>query len=123
MLDARRSPPGGAAPHDACREGVNKLRGAHGAHPLRTQVRLRAEAGVRRLRAEAAVALPGWLTARLVVLGVLLFANFLFNHLHADLTRKTLDQGLLSWDGQWYRRIAEHGYAAIPRTGVRFFPL
>jgi hypothetical protein len=78
---------------------------------------------VRRLRTEATVALPGWLTARLVVLGVVLFANFLFNHLHADLTRKTLDQGLLSWDGQWYRRIAEHGYAAIPRTGVRFFPL
>jgi hypothetical protein len=69
------------------------------------------------------VALPGWLTARLVVLGVLLFANFLFNHLDVYLTRKTLDQGLLSWDGQWYQRIAEHGYAAIPRTGVRFFPL
>jgi hypothetical protein len=36
---------------------------------------------------------------------------------------KTLHEGLLSWDGQWYERIARHGYAAIPRTAVRFFPL
>jgi len=78
---------------------------------------------VRRLWAEATVALPGWLTARLVVLGALLFANFLFNHLHVHLARTRLDEGLLSWDGEWYRRIAEHGYAAIARTGVRFFPL
>src|SRR5207244_12116389 len=34
-----------------------------------------------------------------------------------------LHRGLLAWDADWYRRIAEHGYAAIPRTGVRFFPL
>ena len=78
---------------------------------------------MRRLWAEAAIALPAWLSARIVVLGVVLFANFLFNHLHVDLTRKTLDEGLLSWDGQWYQRIAQHGYAPIARTAVRFFPL
>jgi hypothetical protein len=86
-------------------------------------VRARAAAGARRLRAEAAVALPGWVTARVVVGGVLLFARFLYNHLHIHVGGKTLHEGLLAWDGQWYERIARHGYAAIPRTAVRFFPL
>ena len=83
----------------------------------------RAAVGARRLWAEAKVALPGWLTARVVVGGVLLFAHFLYNHLHVRVGGKTLREGLLSWDGQWYERIARHGYAAIPRTAVRFFPL
>ena len=83
----------------------------------------RAGAGARRLWADAVVALPGWLTARVVVGGVLLFARFLYNHLHIHVGAKTLHEGLLSWDGQWYERIARHGYAAIPRTAVRFFPL
>jgi len=69
------------------------------------------------------VALPGWLTARVVVGGVLLFSRFLYNHLHVHVGGKTLHEGLLAWDGQWYERIARHGYVAIPRTAVRFFPL
>ena len=83
----------------------------------------RAAAGARRLWAEVGVALPGWVTARVVVGGVLLFARFLYNHLHIHVGAKTLHEGLLAWDGQWYERIARHGYAAIPRTAVRFFPL
>src|SRR5205814_6929366 len=83
----------------------------------------RAAAGARRLWAEATVALPGWLTARVVVAGVLLFSRFLYNHLHIHVGGKTLHDGLLAWDGQWYERIARHGYAAISRSAVRFFPL
>jgi len=83
----------------------------------------RAAAGARRLWADAAVALPGWVTARVVVGGVLLFARFLYNHLHVHVGAKTLHEGLLAWDGQWYERIARHGYGTIPRTAVRFFPL
>jgi len=83
----------------------------------------RLEAGARRLWADTKVALPGWITARALVLGVLAFAHFLYNHLHIHLGAKTLHEGLLAWDGQWYERIARHGYEAIPRTGVRFFPL
>jgi hypothetical protein len=75
------------------------------------------------LWAEATVALPGWLTARVVVAGVLLFSRFLYNHLHIHVGGKTLHEGLLAWDGQRYEQIARHGYAAIPRTAVRFFPL
>jgi hypothetical protein len=69
------------------------------------------------------VALPGWITARVVVLGVIPFAHFIYDHLHAHTPRVNLHLGLLAWDGQWYERIAKHGYAGIPRTGVRFFPL
>lgn len=86
-------------------------------------MRQRAAAGARRLRNEATVALPGWVTARVVVAGVLLFARFLYNHLHIHVGGKTLHEGLMAWDGQWYEQIARHGYAAIPRTAVRFFPL
>jgi hypothetical protein len=86
-------------------------------------VSIGAAARARRLRAEAAVALPGWLTARVVVGGVLLFARFLYNHLHIHVGGKTLHEGLLAWDGQWYERIAHHGYGGIPHTAVRFFPL
>ena len=28
-----------------------------------------------------------------------------------------------AWDGSWYARIAEHGYAALPDESIRFFPL
>jgi hypothetical protein len=83
----------------------------------------RGAAGARRLWADAVVALPGWLTARVVIGAVLLFARFLYNHLHIHVGGKTLHEGLLFWDGQWYERIARHGYGAIPRTAVRFFPL
>jgi len=34
-----------------------------------------------------------------------------------------LRNGLVAWDGTWYRDIAEFGYHAGPRAGVRFFPL
>ena len=76
-----------------------------------------------RLWADTKVALPGWVTARVLVLGVLAFARFLYNHLHIHVGGTTLHQGLLAWDGQWYQRIARHGYAPISRSGLRFFPL
>jgi hypothetical protein len=81
------------------------------------------EAAARRLWRDALVALPGWITARVIVLGVIPFAHYIFNHTHAQADSINLRQGLLSWDGQWYEGIAKHGYAGIPRTGVRFFPL
>ena len=86
-------------------------------------MRRRVEAGGRRLWREAKVALPGWITARVIVLGVIPFAHFIYNHTHVQAPSLDLHQGLLAWDGQWYEGIAKHGYAGIPRTGVRFFPL
>jgi hypothetical protein len=79
--------------------------------------------GARALLGDATVALPAWVTVRIVVLLALAFSHYLFDHLPVTGRIKELHQGLLSWDGDWYRRIAEHGYAAIPRSGIRFFPL
>src|SRR5206468_2888017 len=31
--------------------------------------------------------------------------------------------GLMSWDADWYRRIATHGYGGLPQRTLRFFPL
>jgi len=86
-------------------------------------VRRRLEAGGRRLWGETKVALPGWITARVIVLAVIPFAHFIYDHVHAQAPRINLHQGPLAWDGQWYEGITKHGYAGIPRTGVRFFPL
>jgi len=86
-------------------------------------VRRRLGAGAGRFWADTKVALPGWITARALVLGVLAFAHYLYNHLHIHVGGKTLHEGLLAWDGQWYERIARHGYAPISRSALRFFPL
>jgi hypothetical protein len=33
------------------------------------------------------------------------------------------ERGLMSWDADWYLRIAEHGYRSVPVEGLRYFPL
>ena len=86
-------------------------------------MRPRLRAGLRRFGTDAVAAGPPWLVARVVALLALGLAHYLFDHLHAHASRRSLHQGLLSWDADWYRRIAVHGYAHVPRTGVRFFPL
>ena len=68
---------------------------------------------------EARRALPAWLTGRLLVavgaaVAALLAATVADDH-------EVL--GLVSWDGDWYRRIAEDGYGALPEEALRFFPL
>lgn len=34
-----------------------------------------------------------------------------------------IGEGLMAWDGTWYRDIAERGYQSMPAEGLRFFPL
>jgi hypothetical protein len=34
-----------------------------------------------------------------------------------------INNGLLAWDGTWYRDLATAGYHGVPAEGVRFFPL
>ena len=34
-----------------------------------------------------------------------------------------LEQGLLAWDGDWYRKIANEGYGGTEAEALRFFPL
>jgi hypothetical protein len=70
-------------------------------------------------------ALPAWVLARVLVGVAYAIARYLqrHGHLHDALARTTVHQGLLAWDGAFYADISQHGYAALPRAAVRFFPL
>ena len=72
-----------------------------------------------------AAVLPGWVTARLLVVGALALSRFLVDELRPAVAGAAAraHQGLLAWDGSWYARIAEHGYAPLPDESIRFFPL
>src|SRR5437016_6419931 len=77
------------------------------------------------MRADVVAALPGWVTARLIVVAALALAHFLVNHLHPTAAGVSfrVDQGLLGWDAGFYRSIASHGYAPLGHSATRFWPL
>ena len=75
------------------------------------------------MRSALPTALPAWVVAR-VLLGIaLVAAHLLIGHVDDPLARVTTGQGLLAWDGAFYADLAQHGYAALPHTALRFFPL
>ncbi len=76
-------------------------------------------------RARSAVlgALPAWVVARLLVAAALVTGHLLIGHVDDPLARTTTHQGLLAWDGAFYADLAQHGYAALPQSALRFFPL
>ena len=75
------------------------------------------------LREDLRAALVPWLLARILVVGTLAASRQIFEVLGRTRRPLPLSQGLLSWDAGWYRAIAEHGYASLPREAYRFFPL
>jgi hypothetical protein len=68
-------------------------------------------------------ALPAWLVARALVAAGFVLAAVVSHELRPAARPFQLTQGLLAWDGEWYRRIADLGYGAIDPEAVRFFPL
>jgi Mannosyltransferase (PIG-V) len=66
--------------------------------------------------------LPAWVTARVLVaagyVAAVAISNRLLHH-HPE----QLNNGLVAWDGTWYRDIAAHGYHLDGVASVRFFPL
>lgn len=76
----------------------------------------------RRLPAPWPDLLASWLTVRVVVLLALLMSTLLRRHLLARYGLRMSTSGLLGWDADWYRRIAEHGYGGAGRESLRFFP-
>ena len=74
------------------------------------------------LRSDLRVVLPAWITARVLVGVGYVVATAVANRLVGDHPEQ-LRNGLVAWDGTWYRDIAEFGYHGVPRAGVRFFPL
>ena len=76
-------------------------------------------------REDLVAAAPGWLLARVIVLGTLIGARALTDRLEAvpEPIRRHVAQGLLGWDAERYLQIAASGYTALPATELRFFPL
>lgn len=69
------------------------------------------------------MALPAWVVARMLVGIALVAGHLLIGHVDDQLARVTTGQGLLAWDGAFYADLAQHGYAALPLSALRFFPL
>ena len=68
-------------------------------------------------------AAPPWVLARVVVLGSLALTRHAASVLDVSSRPSQLSRGLLAWDASWYADIARGGYTAVPRSGLRFFPL
>ena len=66
-----------------------------------------------------------WLTARIITLFALGLAKYEVKHFHITDSKAVLEShdGLLGSDAGWYQTIAAHGYGALPRSAIRFFPL
>jgi hypothetical protein len=66
-----------------------------------------------------------FVVSRAVVVGALVLARFVVTQVRPRSGSAILaaHAGLLGWDANWYRRIAEIGYGGAGRTSVRFFPL
>ena len=66
-----------------------------------------------------------WLTARIITLFALGLAKYEVSHFHITSAKAILESrdGLLGSDAGWYQTIAAHGYGALPRSAIRFFPL
>lgn len=72
------------------------------------------------LRDDLLVVVPAWLTARLLVAAAYLAARVVSDRFGES--PAALGDGLLAWDGTWYRDIATLGYGQLDGEGLRFFP-
>ncbi|HSH61841.1 MAG TPA: mannosyltransferase family protein [Acidimicrobiales bacterium] len=73
---------------------------------------------------DLAAAVPAWLTARVLVLAALAASHPLQSRYRPlESSARRVREGLLAWDGDWFHDIAQQGYAALPRPGLRYFPL
>jgi hypothetical protein len=75
-----------------------------------------------RLGDDVLAVLPAWVAARVLVATGYVLAVVISNRL-LTARPEQLDNGLLAWDGTWYRDLATSGYHGVPTNGVRFFPL
>jgi hypothetical protein len=71
----------------------------------------------------AAAVVPPWIIAHVVVGASLGLVRHVVDKLDVTPRPVQVHQGLLAWDAAFYRDIARGGYDAVPRPGLRFFPL
>jgi len=77
----------------------------------------------RKFYADLTEVLLPWLTTRVLIAAGFITAYAVSEHLVPTNKPNVLSEGLIAWDGTWYRDIAMHGYDAVAPDGLRFFPL
>jgi hypothetical protein len=82
----------------------------------------RLAAGWRTVRPDVLAALPAWATVRVLVAMAWILVRVIVDDLDQPRPQQ-LDEGLLAWDGTFYRDIAADGYGSLPEEALRFFPL
>jgi hypothetical protein len=75
-----------------------------------------------RRRGRIGEALAAWVVARLLVAASYAVVDSVRSVLHVR-GLQHLHEGLVTWDGSAYWRIAHDGYHALDASGLRFFPL
>ncbi|CAN5551352.1 hypothetical protein BH10ACT3_BH10ACT3_17880 [soil metagenome] len=65
----------------------------------------------------------GWVWARVCVGLGFAVANVMVDHLDTPRGDTQIHEGLFTWDGTYYRAIAEHWYHGIGEDSARFFPV
>lgn len=69
-------------------------------------------------------ALAGWVEARIYVAAAYVTTLAIVDRLEPSPAFSPVDDGLIPWDGTWYRDLASHGYDSTElEGGIRFFPL
>lgn len=76
-----------------------------------------------RLGGAGEAAIASWLVARAAVALGFLAAHGAVDALRPGAPPLALAQGLVAWDGAFYRDIATVGYGGLPDEALRFFPL
>jgi Gpi18-like mannosyltransferase len=79
--------------------------------------------GPRRAVEDVVRVLPAWLVARVLVGAAYVIAIVVADRLTPGGRPHQIDEGLLAWDGTWYRDIATAGYGGLGDQSLRFFPL
>jgi hypothetical protein len=72
---------------------------------------------------DVAAVLPAWAVARLLLLAAYVVAVAATDRLTPGVEPAALRDGLVAWDGTWYRDLASGGYGSLPDESLRFFPL
>jgi hypothetical protein len=75
------------------------------------------------INADLRVVLPSWLAARVFVTLGYVIAVSVADHWVTGGRTTAMGNGLLAWDGTFYRAIATGGYQSLPLEALRFFPL
>ena len=81
------------------------------------------DTALRRVVEDVVAVLPAWVVARVLLTAAYVVAVAAADRLTPGADPSALREGLVAWDGTWYRDLAQGGYGSLPDEALRFFPL